>query len=213
MRTLITTALLAAMAVPATASAQSRDELRRDRQDIREEQRDLNQARRWGDRDDVRDQRSDLREARQEYREDLRGRAGDRDWRDDRTRYADGRDGRRGDWGRDDRGRGEWNRDGRGGADWGRRDWGRGDWSSWRQQNRSLYARGDWRAPFGYQSFRPGARIGAGYYGQRYVINDPWRYHLPPARGYSRWVRHYNDVILVDQRRGVVVDVIRNFYW
>jgi len=189
MRKLITTALLAAVAlpgvaIPTAASAQSREELRRDRQDIREEQRDLDRARRFGDRDDIRDQRGDLREARQEYREDLRGRYGDRDWRGgDRGRNAE------------------------------RRDWGRGDWSSWRQQNRSLYARGDWRAPFDYQSFRPGARIGAGYYGSRYVINDPGRYHLPPARGYSRWVRHYNDVILVDQRRGVVVDVIRNFYW
>ncbi|WP_375272918.1 RcnB family protein [Sphingomonas sp.] len=172
MRTLITTALLAAVTLPTAASAQSRAELRRDRQDIRQEQRDLARARRWGDRDDIRDQRGDLREARREYREDLRGRYGDRD-----------------------------------------RDWGRGDWSAWRQQNRSLYARGNWRAPFGYQRFRPGARIGANYYGSRYVINDPWRYHLPPARGYARWVRHYNDVVLVDQRRGMVVDVIRNFYW
>lgn len=183
MRTLVTTALLAAMALPGIASAQSREELRRDRRDIRQEQRDLDRAYRYGDREDVRDQRGDLREARREYREDLRGRYGDRGWRDGRAR------------------------------DETRRDWGRGDWSSWRQQNRSLYARGDWRAPFAYQRFRPGARIGAGFYGSRYVINDPWRYHLPPARGYARWVRHYNDVILVDQRRGVVLDVIRNFYW
>ncbi|SEL62173.1 regulator RcnB of Ni and Co efflux [Sphingomonas palmae] len=180
MRRLITTALLAAVALPAmpaVATAQSREELRRDRQDIRREQRDLNRAYRYGDRDDVRDQRGDLREARREYREDLRGRYGN-DWRADRDR-----------------------------------NWGRGDWSSWRQQNRALYARGNWRAPFGYQSFRPGVRIAPSYFGTRYIINDPWRYHLPPARGYTRWVRHYNDVILVDQRRGVVVDVIRNFYW
>jgi hypothetical protein len=49
MRKLITAALFAAVAMPATAipgaaSAQSNRELRRDRQDIREEQRDLRQA-------------------------------------------------------------------------------------------------------------------------------------------------------------------------
>ena len=45
------------------------------------------------------------------------------------------------------------------------------------------------------------------------MIADPYRYHLPLASGYSRWVRHYNDVLLIDYRRGVVLDVIRNFYY
>ena len=44
------------------------------------------------------------------------------------------------------------------------------------------------------------------------MIADPWRYRLPPARGYQRWVRHYDDVLLVDVRRGVVIQVIRGFY-
>lgn len=55
--------------------------------------------------------------------------------------------------------------------------------------------------------------IGRPYYAQRYWIADPGRYRLPPARGYQRWVRHYNDALLIDQRRGRVIDVIRNFYW
>ncbi|URW75623.1 RcnB family protein [Sphingomonas donggukensis] len=171
MRKLIVMGLMAAVALPtmaAPAVAQSRAELRRDRQDIRQEQRDLNRAYRTGDRRDVRDARGDLREARQEYRED----------RADRNR-----------------------------------SWGRDDWRGWRDRNRNLYARGTWRAPFRYTSFRVGGRIAPSYYGTRYYIADPWRYRLPPARGYQRWVRHYNDVILVDTRRGTVVSVIRNFYW
>jgi hypothetical protein len=28
-----------------------------------------------------------------------------------------------------------------------------------------------------------------------------------------RWVRFYDDLLLVDVRRGYVVDVIRNVYW
>ncbi|MES1974410.1 MAG: RcnB family protein [Pseudomonadota bacterium] len=93
------------------------------------------------------------------------------------------------------------------------RRWGRNDWNGWRNQNRSLYARGNWRAPFRYYAFRPGVRIATGYYGPRYFIADPWRYRLPPAGYNQRWVRHYNDVLLVDVRRGIVIDVIRNFYW
>ena len=92
------------------------------------------------------------------------------------------------------------------------RQFGRNDWRGWRDRNQALYARGNWRAPFRYQSFRPGLRIGRPYYAQSYWIADPWRYRLPPVRGYQRWVRHYGDVILIDTRRGVVIDVIRGFY-
>lgn len=79
MRKFIATALLAATLVPVAASAQSNDELRRDRQDIRRDQRDL-------------------RDARHEYREDVRDRErawGRDDWRGWRDRnpnwYARGR--------------------------------------------------------------------------------------------------------------------------
>lgn len=71
MRKLIISALIAATAFPAMASAQT-GELRRDRQEVREEQRDVRDARRYGDRRDVREAREDLREARREYREDWR---------------------------------------------------------------------------------------------------------------------------------------------
>lgn len=93
-----------------------------------------------------------------------------------------------------------------------RRDYRRDDWRGYRQQNRSLYARGNWNAPFRYSTFRPGGRIGANFYQQRYVIADPYRYRLPRAIGNQRWVRHYNDVLLIDTRRGYVVDVLRGFY-
>ena len=141
------------------------------------------------DRQDIREERRDVREAQR--RGDWRRVEGERrDLRDARREYReDLRDARRD------------------------RPWGRNDWQSYRTQNRALYARGNWRAPFRYNTFRPGVRIAPNYYGQRYWINDPWRYRLPPARANARWVRHYNDVILVDYRRGIVLDVIRNFYW
>lgn len=78
-------ALIAAVAVstlaPTAASAQSRGEIRRDRQEVREEQRDLARAYRSGDRDRIRDERDDVRDARREYREDLRDRHHYADWR------------------------------------------------------------------------------------------------------------------------------------
>jgi len=93
------------------------------------------------------------------------------------------------------------------------RRWGRDDWRDYRNSNRGLYARGNWRAPFRYNTFRPGVRIAPAYWGSRYYIADPWRYRLPPARAYQRWVRHYDDVLLIDTRRGVVVDVYRGFFF
>jgi Ni/Co efflux regulator RcnB len=93
------------------------------------------------------------------------------------------------------------------------RDWGRNDWRGYRDGNRDLYRGGSWRSDNRYQSFRPGVRIGIGFYQQRYQINDYGRYRLPRPAYNQRWVRHYNDVLLVDVRSGYVVDVIRNFYW
>ena len=160
-------ALMTAAILPAAAQAQSNAELRHDRRDIRQEQRELQDARRHGDRRDVREERRDVREARQEYREDVRDR---------------------------------------------NRAWGRNDWRGWRDRNPGFYARGSWNAPFRYTAFRAGVRIAPLYYGTRYVIVDPWRYHLPAAGWGRTWVRHYNDAILVDTRRGIVIDVIRGFY-
>lgn len=92
------------------------------------------------------------------------------------------------------------------------RNWGTNDWRQHRNANRGIYARGNWRAPFAYNRFRPGVRIGAPYYGSRFVIADPWRYHLPRPARFQNWVRHYNDVLLVDTRRGVVIRTLPAFY-
>jgi hypothetical protein len=36
---------------------------------------------------------------------------------------------------------------------------------------------------------------------------------LPPVYGPYRWVRYWDDALLVDVRSGRVVDVIHNFFW
>ena len=50
-------------------------------------------------------------------------------------------------------------------------------------------------------------------YGNRYWINDPWQYRLPEAYGPYRWVRYYDDALLVDIYSGEVVDVMYDFFW
>lgn len=80
MRKLILLSLMAAAAMPVAASAQSREEIRRDRREVQEERQDLREARRTGDRRDVREERRELRDARQELREDRADRR--------RVRYA-----------------------------------------------------------------------------------------------------------------------------
>jgi len=71
---MIMMALMAAVAVPASASAQSRAEIRQDRRDVREERQELREAQRYGDRRDIREERRELRDARRELREDRRDR-------------------------------------------------------------------------------------------------------------------------------------------
>jgi Ni/Co efflux regulator RcnB len=171
MRKLIFATLLGATLLPGTAIAQNR-ELWRDRQDIRQERRDLDRAYAYGDRHDIRDERGDYRDARREYREDVR------DYRRE-----------------------------------GYRDWRRDDWRGYRDHNRDLYRGGNWRSEYRYQPYRPGVRLSVGVYGPRYYINDYGRYRLPQPGWGQRWIRHYNDVLLVDVRTGLVIDVYRNFYW
>ena len=151
--------------------------------ELRRDRQDIRQERRDLDRAHARGDRDDIRDQRGDLR-DAR-----REFREDRRDY---RDDRRDDW-----------RD---------RRWGRDDWRGYRDRNGSLYARGGWRAPFRYTSFRAGSRIAPAYYGRTYWIADPYRYRLPVAGGYRHWVRHYDDVLLIDTRRGVVVDVIRGFW-
>jgi Ni/Co efflux regulator RcnB len=149
-----------------------------------------------------REHRGDHRDGPQDRGGDRRG--PDRGQHDDRRGGPDRRDDRGGRW--DQRGdRGE-----RADRD---RNWGANDWNDHRGRNRGLYARGNWNAPFRYQSFRPGLRIGLNFYSPRYRISDPWRYHLPRPGWNQVWVRHYNDLLLVDTRRGTVIRVIRGFYW
>jgi Ni/Co efflux regulator RcnB len=139
------------------------------------------------DRQDIREERQELRRAyRSGDRREIRDER--RDLREARQEYRDDLNDRN-------------------------RRFGRDDWRGYRNGNRNLYRGGSWNAPFRYNSFRPGVRIAPNYYGSRYFISDPWRYRLPTPGRYQRWVRHYNDVILVDTRRGVVIDVNRGFYW
>ncbi|WP_448660197.1 RcnB family protein [Sphingomonas sp. CJ99] len=157
------------IAMPSAAQAQVR-ELRRDRQDVREERRELRQAYRRGNPREIREERRDLRRETRDLRQTQR--------RVDRNRA-----------------------------------WGNNDWRDYRARNRGVYARGNWNAPFRYNRWSNGGRIAPAYYGQRYWIANPGRYRLPPARGAVRYVRHYDDVLLVDTRRGRVIQVYNNFFW
>lgn len=138
----------------------------------------------------------------------------------------------------DDRQR-NWNRGREGsidrsGQNYGNRNWGRDndyrgnrwnhswrndrryDWRGHRDRYRNYYRPGRYYAPYrghSYRRFGIGITLGSGYFGERYWINDPSYYRLPPAYGPYRWVRYYDDVLLVDLRSGRVVDVIYDFFW
>lgn len=99
-----------------------------------------------------------------------------------------------------------------------RQDWRedhRYDWRRFRERNRSVFRVGIYYDPFGwnYQRFGIGFRLNQGYYSQNYWISDPWQYRLPEVYGPYRWVRYYDDALLVDIYTGEVVDTIYDFFW
>jgi Ni/Co efflux regulator RcnB len=70
-----------------------------------------------------------------------------------------------------------------------------------------------WRAaPFRYHRFNVGARIQPSYYNSRYAVKDYQRFHWSRPGANQRWVRHYDDALLVNTRTGRVVKVIRNAF-
>jgi hypothetical protein len=118
---------------------------------------------------------------------------------------------------------GNWNNNG--GHNWnGNRNWNNGgnwnghrrdDWRSWRNSNRDLFRLRPYHGPRGYsyQRFYRGYTLDSFFYDQQYWIDDPWQYRLPPAYGPYRWVRYYNDALLVNIYTGEIEDVITDFFW
>lgn len=152
------------------------------------------------------------------------GRDGDRQdgWRDGDRR--DGDDGRRFEQGRD------WSREGRGWQDnrvgrydrddrWDRgwRDDDRYDWRNWRGRNGERFRMGRYDAPrgwsYGYRRLNIGIFLSSRLYDRGYWIDDPYHYRLPPAYGPYRWIRYYDDALLIDIRTGYVVDVVYRLFW
>lgn len=96
------------------------------------------------------------------------------------------------------------------------RDDDRYDWRNYRQRYSNHYRMPRYYSPYrgyNYTRFSIGFNLWPNYYGQQYWINDPWEYRLPDAYGSYRWVRYYDDVLLVDVRNGRVVDVIHDFFY
>jgi len=98
-------------------------------------------------------------------------------------------------------------------GDW-RRDH-RYDWRNHRSRYGSLYRVGRYYDPYGwgYRRFSIGFNLWPSYFGSSFWLNDPWQYRLPPAYGPYRWVRYYNDALLVNIYTGQVVDVVYGFFW
>jgi hypothetical protein len=161
------------------------------------------------------------------YRPNDRGNDRNNDRNNDRDRGP----GRPGNDRGNDRGNGNWQNNGRGNGNerwrgngnqnrnWDRSGWRRDnryDWQGYRDRNRSTYRIGRYYAPYQNYSYRRlglGFSLGSMFYGNRYWINDPWQYRLPAVYGPYRWVRYYDDVLLVDTYSGEVVDVIYDFFW
>ena len=103
-------------------------------------------------------------------------------------------------------------------------DWNRGwrqdqryNWQGYRDSHRDAYRVGRYRPPsgygWGYRRYGIGAALEAGFFAQDYWIGNPGYYRLPPAYGPYRWVRYYNDALLVNVYNGQIVDEIPDFFF
>ena len=90
------------------------------------------------------------------------------------------------------------------------------DYLTYRRLHRGLFDRGPYLSPYhglGYTRFIPGLNIRGGFFNNRFIINDPFRYRLPPVNGRLRWIRYYDDALLVDTRDGHVADVVYDLFY
>ncbi len=167
--------------------------------------------------------RQDRRDGRPDQRAEGRpqgGRGGDWQGNDGRR----GNDGQRGDWRGNGGQRGDWRGNGGQRADNHGGNWNRGwrndsryDWNRARRYNRENFHLPRYYAPYGwdygYRRFSIGFRLSSILFEQNYWIDDPYYYDLPPAYGPYRWVRYYNDALLVDIYTGEVVDTVYDIFW
>lgn len=89
------------------------------------------------------------------------------------------------------------------------------DWAAWRANHREIYRLGYYYPPLGDYAYVPigdGGLLDAAFMAEQFWIADPSIYHLPPVWGPYRWIRYYNDALLVDIDTGQVVDVVRAIF-
>ncbi len=89
----------------------------------------------------------------------------------------------------------------------------REDWRDYRNRHRDRYHARAFDAPFRHQRFAVGVSIAPNYWARPYRINDVSRWNLPRADRNMVYVRHYDDLLLVNTRNGRVVRVYDNFFW
>lgn len=119
------------------------------------------------------------------------------------------RNGRHGNWNnnwRNERHGGRWNNYWRNDRRW--------NWRAMRNRDRDRFHLPAYHAPHGYRyhRFYRGNRLARFLFASQFWF-DANEFGLPPAYGPYRWVRYYNDALLVNIYTGEIEDVIPNFFW
>ncbi len=191
----------------------ARQNVRQNQSNLRSQRRDLR-----GARSDNRQFRRDdrvIRNDRRQARRDNRRFRNDRAFRNDRRQFRG--DNRRLRSDRRFKGRNQYFYNGRFHNRW-KNDWrrfSRFDFKSYRKRNRSIFRLGFYSSPFRshrYSRFGIGGYLGSAFFHSNYWISNPSYYRLPPAYGAYRWVRYFNDILLVDIRNGYIADAEYGFF-
>jgi Ni/Co efflux regulator RcnB len=91
----------------------------------------------------------------------------------------------------------------------------REDWQDYRRSHRNVFNRPAYVGPRGYRyrQVTVGTTLNRAFWAPRYRIGKYSTYRLPnPGRG-RMYVRHGNDVLLINARTGRVMRVYNRFFW
>lgn len=90
------------------------------------------------------------------------------------------------------------------------------DWYGWRNRYPGYFQVGLYHSPYRNYSYRRltiGSLLDSLFFDQDYWIADPGYYRLPEVYGPYRWVRYYDDALLVNIYTSEVADVNYDFFW
>jgi len=89
------------------------------------------------------------------------------------------------------------------------------NWHAYRTTNGKIFRLGRFSAPHGdhYQRYDAGEYLPPiNFISGDFWLRDATVFHLPPAPTDARWIRYYNDALIIDARTGYIIDAVYGIF-